>query len=334
MNESPFFSVLCVCYNEEAWLRECIDSVRAQSDASWELVLVDDHSTDGTFNLMTAAAAADPRITALRNPTKGKVAGFNSAVERARGRWIHLLGGDDTLVPSCLEECRQVIDASSPALVGVYHDYSIVSKETGQNLGDSAYGPWLANATVEKVFRKKFVIGGGFFAIRTDAAREALWPQPVHWTNEDQVLAAVLKSLGEVAYLARPLYVYRMPAKHYSARPTPDSHRRGVMHFSEGLHLFKERSPRWASLPPDAIAEAERHFRHHQLISRPDWTLVQALRSRLRWTQLGMALVLRFAPRLFPELVTIYRRLWNMEIGTTSITQQPAGRTASDRARA
>jgi glycosyltransferase involved in cell wall biosynthesis len=315
MTDPPLFSVLSVCYNEAAYLQECIDSVRGQSDPSWELILIDDHSSDATFEIMTAAAAADPRITALRNPVKGKVAGFNEAVDRARGRWIHLLGGDDILVSTCLMECRQLIESSPPSLVAVYHDYSIISKETGMDLGSRAYGPWLEMATVDNVIRKKLVIGGGFFAIRTEAAREALWPQPPHWTDEDQALASVLKGLGEVRYLARPLYVYRMPARHYSGNPTKESYRQGMRHFSEGMRLFKERSPRWAELPPTAIEEAERHLRHYELISKPDWTWREAWRSRLSCGQLGKALVLRHTPSLFPRLVGIHRWLWNLEIG-------------------
>jgi|GEM_PF-2899333 len=318
MDPSPEFSVICVCRNEGSFLSECVGSVLNQTEGSFEFILIDDHSTDDTWSLMQAAAAADARVTAFRNPTRGKVAGFNHAVDRARGRWIHLLGGDDLLVPSCLEECRRVIDAAGSRLSGIYHDYTILSKENGDLVGAASYGPWLAEAAVEQAWAKKCVIGGGFFVIRADHARSILWPQPVHWNNEDQVIAAVLKGLGEVRYLARPLYVYRMPDRHYSSVPTLATHQRGVMQYSEGLQLFQERSPVWGQLPAAARTEAERHFRHARLLGTPGWSLADAWRSRLGWRQLAMVLVLRYAPRLFPFLVAVYRWIWNLGVGIRS----------------
>ena len=132
MESTPLFSVLCVCWNEGAFLAEGIRSVLRQSEPSLELILVDDHSTDTTWEIMSAAAKEDPRVVILRNPTKGKVAGFNAAVALSKGQWIHLLGGDDMLAPTCLEACRKVIDSSSSDLSGVYHDYTILNKETGE----------------------------------------------------------------------------------------------------------------------------------------------------------------------------------------------------------
>ena len=97
MESTPLFSVLCVCWNEGAFLAEGIRSVLRQSEPSLELILVDDQSTDTTWEIMSAAAKEDPRVVILRNPTKGKVAGFNAAVALSKGQWIHLLGGDDML---------------------------------------------------------------------------------------------------------------------------------------------------------------------------------------------------------------------------------------------
>jgi glycosyltransferase involved in cell wall biosynthesis len=316
METSPLFSVLCVCWNEEAYLGECLRSVLTQTEGSLELILIDDHSTDGTWALMTAAAAADPRVVAIRNPTKSKVAGFNHAVEQARGRWIHLLGGDDLLDRTCLEQCRKVIEAAGPELSAVYHDYTILNKETGAVMASAEHGPWLAEATVEEAWRKKYGIGGGFFAIRTDLARGVIWPQPVTWTNEDTALAAVLKVLGEVRHLPAPLYFYRLAEKHYYLVPTLESHRQDQIHYSAGLELLRERSPSaWDSLTPAARLEAERHFRHSELLKTSGWSILDAWKSDLGLRRFAMVAVYRCGPRAYNTFVGLHRKLRNLSLG-------------------
>jgi glycosyltransferase involved in cell wall biosynthesis len=319
MTDPPFFSVLCVCYNEASYLQECLDSVRGQTDPSWELILIDDHSNDATFEIMTAAAAADPRITALRNPVKSKVAGFNHAVERSRGQWVHLLGGDDMLAPNCLQECRRVIEAAGPAPAAVYHDYTILNKRTGVTIRTAVHSPWLAEATVEAAWREKYGVGGGFIAIRHDLARTVIWPQPTDWKNEDTALAACLKVLGEVRYLPLPLYFYRLAEQHHYIVPTLESHLKDLVHFIAGLEQLRERRPdAWAALSPEALEEADRHFRHAALLSSPNWTLGQAWQSRLGMRRFAMASIYRCGPRAYSTLVGLYRWLRNLRVGLRS----------------
>ena len=299
MESTPLFSVLCVCWNEGAFLAEGIRSVLRQSESSLELILVDDHSTDTTWEIMSAAAKEDPRVVILRNPTKGKVAGFNAAVALSKGQWIHLLGGDDMLAPTCLEACRKVIDSSGPDLSGVYHDYTILNKDTGEKLKAKPYGPWLEKATITQVWQKKCVIGGGFFAIKGNHARSILWPQPVDWKSEDHSIAAVLKGLGEIRYVSQPLYEYRMRPGHYAFNPTLETHIRGVVQYSEGLRLFKERTNSWTLLPVKAQMEAERHFQHADFVSDSSRPLYQALRSRIGMKRFTMLLLIRWLPAAF-----------------------------------
>ena len=315
MATTPFFSVLCVCFNEQAFVDDAIRSVLSQSEPSLELILVDDQSTDATWEKMQAAAAADPRVIAVRNPTKGKVAGFNHAVSLSQGQWIHLLGGDDMLVSTCLEECRQTIEEAGPGVSGVYHDYTIINKTTGDPMEEAIQGPWLAEASPAQAIDKKYGIGGGFLAIRGDLARTVIWPQPLTWKNEDVALAVILKILGQVRYVPKSLYLYRLAPSHTRYVPTLASHRSDLTHFCEGLRLFRQRSPSWDSLSAEARAEGEKHLRHADLINTPGWTLLQAWKSRLGLFRFAMALVSRCDESLYQALVVYYRRLRDLTVG-------------------
>lgn len=98
VSPQPKISILSAIYNEERHLQEMIDSVKGQSYENWELVLIDDDSTDATVSIANKAAADDSRIIVRSGYGKlKKVGAFNKAFELSSGSYVVLLGGDDTL---------------------------------------------------------------------------------------------------------------------------------------------------------------------------------------------------------------------------------------------
>lgn len=96
-------SVVTPVWNAEATLAETVASVRAQGFADWELLLVDDGSTDGSAALLRRLAAAEPRIRLLANGRNlGAAAARNHGIRAARGRWIAFLDADDLWRPEKL----------------------------------------------------------------------------------------------------------------------------------------------------------------------------------------------------------------------------------------
>ncbi|MEX0290458.1 MAG: glycosyltransferase family 2 protein [Flavobacteriaceae bacterium] len=97
-------SVITPFYNSKNYIRECIDSVMAQSYPYWELILVDDGSKDNTISVVEAYMQKDPRIkaTGLEN-NEGAGMARNKGIELAKGRYIAFLDSDDTWHPEKLE---------------------------------------------------------------------------------------------------------------------------------------------------------------------------------------------------------------------------------------
>lgn len=96
-------SVLSPVFNEQDHLEEMIESVLAQTHEDFELIIVDDGSTDRTADMADSYAARDSRVTSIRPQSKlGKVAAFNTAYAESSGDAVVLLGGDDTLPPTSL----------------------------------------------------------------------------------------------------------------------------------------------------------------------------------------------------------------------------------------
>src|SRR5262249_19908208 len=93
-------SVIVPTYNRAETIRAAIASVKRQTFVDWELIVVDDGSTDGTASLIEAS---DPRLVLIRQANQGVNAARNAAMLRARGRYIAFLDSDDEWLPHHLE---------------------------------------------------------------------------------------------------------------------------------------------------------------------------------------------------------------------------------------
>lgn len=108
----PAISVCIPTYNGGEPLRAAIQSVLAQTWRDFELVVIDDGSTDATPAIV--AGFEDPRVRYLRNPRNlGPQGNWNRCLAEARGRYFKLLPHDDVLHPECLERQLRVLEADA-----------------------------------------------------------------------------------------------------------------------------------------------------------------------------------------------------------------------------
>lgn len=103
MSERPQVSIIVANFNGAPFLGAAIDSVRAQTLTSWEMILVDDASTDASLTIAREASAGDGRIRVLaQSVNRGPAAARNRALEDARGEWIAIFDSDDVMAPERL----------------------------------------------------------------------------------------------------------------------------------------------------------------------------------------------------------------------------------------
>jgi glycosyltransferase involved in cell wall biosynthesis len=106
----PTFSVVMPAHNTAPTIRAAIASALAQTRGDFELLVVDDASTDGTAEVVSEFAA-DPRVQLLRTGSRsGPGAARNVAFARARGRYISMLDSDDLWVPAYLETVGEALE--------------------------------------------------------------------------------------------------------------------------------------------------------------------------------------------------------------------------------
>ncbi|TLU84245.1 MAG: glycosyltransferase [Chlorobium sp.] len=116
MLDRPYVTVTIPMYNNARFIEETINSILAQSFSDFELLVYDDNSTDGSYEI--AKSFSDSRIRIYRNDVNlGPEKNWNKAISSIRGKYVKLVCGDDILYPECLE--KQVAVFEDPVNTGL-----------------------------------------------------------------------------------------------------------------------------------------------------------------------------------------------------------------------
>jgi len=96
-------SVIIPVYNVEQYLRECLDSVMTQSYNDYEVICINDGSTDGSMAVLKEYAEKYPKVSVIDQENKGLSAARNAGINAATGEYVFLLDSDDYLEPDSLD---------------------------------------------------------------------------------------------------------------------------------------------------------------------------------------------------------------------------------------
>lgn len=109
-------SIIMPVYNGVSWIGECIESIRQQTDTNWELLVLDDHSTDGTTELVLKLAEEDSRILPILRQKNGVSAARNEGLEKAQGEFVTFVDADDKLDTQMLSVLRTMLEQTESDL--------------------------------------------------------------------------------------------------------------------------------------------------------------------------------------------------------------------------
>ena len=203
-------SIITPCFNAEGFLKETVDSVVAQTYGQWELLLIDDGSTDGTLDLARSLAAAESRIKVLVNPTNVGVAETrNHGLKSSSGEYVCFLDSDDVWLPKKLE--TQVGVASKGASNFLFSNYDFIDEA----------GAFLRTSKAPKRTTRNELLKGSFIGCLTVfVTRELLGDSKFKKTaHEDYLLWLELlaKPQCKPNYLSSVLAKYRVRAQSLSS---------------------------------------------------------------------------------------------------------------------
>ena len=101
---NKLISIICPIYNTELYLKECLNSILCQSYTNFELILIDDGSTDNSGIICDEYATKDKRIIVIHQTNKGLSASRNKGLEIASGEFITFIDSDDWIDPNTLRD--------------------------------------------------------------------------------------------------------------------------------------------------------------------------------------------------------------------------------------
>lgn len=138
-------SILTPFKNTEAFIAECLNSILAQSYSQWELLIVDDESTDNSLGIVQAYAKKDKRIKLLRNDGTGIIEALRTAFKHSTGTYITRMDSDDVMTTNKLATMVAQLQqhGTGHLALGLVKYFS----ESGISDGYSRYEQWLNNLT-------------------------------------------------------------------------------------------------------------------------------------------------------------------------------------------
>ncbi|MBS1966366.1 MAG: glycosyltransferase [Chloroflexi bacterium SZAS-1] len=214
MSAQPAVTVLMPVYNAAAYLAAALDSVLKQTFADFELLAIDDGSTDDSGALLASYAARDARLRVVPGERNlGLIARLNQGLELARGRYIARMDGDDLCLPTRLARQVALLDAQpNVALCGSWV----------QTFGDAAtrierYPSDDAGIRCELLFRNVLAHPATMLR-RACIIRHALWYDPTFIHAEDYALWIQIANYGQIVNIPEVLVHYRIHAAQVGTR--------------------------------------------------------------------------------------------------------------------
>ena len=117
---APLVSIITPTYNHEKYIGDCIRSAQDQTYTNWEMIIVDDGSTDNTFTIAQAVAANDDRVKVFTQKNVGIFRlgeTYNFAFAQSKGEYIAVLEGDDVWLPEKLQWQVEAMEINKNAVL-------------------------------------------------------------------------------------------------------------------------------------------------------------------------------------------------------------------------
>lgn len=211
------FSILIPVYNVEKYLKQCIDSVLAQDFEDFEIILVNDGSTDNSAKLCAEYASKDNRIVYFDKNNEGLLLTRRFAIKRARGEYCLFLDSDDYWEPHVLARLNGIINETKVDLITyrfhrirdngtlLYDDIAVFENET------------LFTESNKELFLKEFVSSSRLNLMWIKCVKRSIIDIDADYSRfkdrkgEDLLQSiAILRNAKTIYYINDPLVFYRL----------------------------------------------------------------------------------------------------------------------------
>jgi glycosyltransferase involved in cell wall biosynthesis len=212
---TPRISVLMSVYNGERYLRPAMDSLVAQTFADFELIVVDDGSTDSSPKMLDEYAAADERIRVVHQANQGLTRSLNHALSLATGEYIARMDADDICFPERFARQVAYMDLH-PEVLCLGTGYEAIDAE-GNSLGPRRMSEDPAEIDQAHLLADTS-LAHPTILVRRDAMLQIGGYDEAYKTSQDLDFYLRLAELGTVVNINEPLLYYRWHDENVSVR--------------------------------------------------------------------------------------------------------------------
>lgn len=203
--DKPLISIIIPSFNCAEYLPKAIDSVLNQTYQDFEIIIVDDGSTDNTKDILKSYIEKG-KIIYIYQENKGLPASRNTGIKSAKGKYIAILDGDDELVPEALEECLSAIENNNAEWC-ISNLLRVEDNKSEVKVSKVPRDNYFVN-----ILKDDFIRMAPFF--KKDALFEIGFYDEILRIREDWDLnIRLIKSGQEFVYINKPLYVYKIRKK-------------------------------------------------------------------------------------------------------------------------
>ncbi len=272
---APLVSVVMPAFNAEPFLHSAIESLLAQTLSDFELIMIDDGSTDKTKSI--ASRFRDPRVHILSQPNRGIVASLNRGFGAARGTFIARMDADDTSHPDRLQ--KQVDYLQAHPEVGVVGSFAQAISATDE-LGAVMTTMWTPSDVHRRLFLGNALVHGSVMLRRSLFAKGGGY-EGSEYTAEDYGLWLRLLPHCQIANLPTVLYAYRENAQGISQQNATKQNRLATQlkqHAWESLTL-----PRYGAVKTITAYFTVRRLNAFKQVVRRQYVSDQRELVKLQW---------------------------------------------------
>lgn len=230
-------SIVIPTYNSEKYIEESIDSVSLQTNVDFEIVVIDDGSTDGTEAIVKELSKKDKRVKYYYQNNKGPGGARNRGIKEAQGEYIAFLDADDLLLKDSLEK-RLTLFSKLSSIGLVFTDYYLEDNSGTNSTNDISYLKKrnflkeLSSATewtehgylLNKKFFEMSVIKGSFIWTSTVMVKKEVlnevggFSEDLRRSQDKDLWYRIIKKYN-VGYIDKPLAVYKRYRGFHGSNP-------------------------------------------------------------------------------------------------------------------
>lgn len=204
---NPKISVIIPVYNTENYLRECLDSILAQTFTDFEVLVINDGSTDGSVEICDEYAQKDARVKVFHKENGGVSSARNLGLDNAKGEWIAFVDSDDLLLDNALKNYFVITERESVDII--FSDYIVKSEhsQTVTKLQDSS-------ANLDNISLIKDILDGKIHGslcnkfIKRKILEHQRLNSEISYMEDKLLLIQLLLESPRVLYMNKPTYVY------------------------------------------------------------------------------------------------------------------------------